>query len=96
MIWYNDGGSRVLGSLGGESTAPRAINAAREVVGLSMISNGTGVPFIWSEALGMRQLPNKGGGWAFAVSDVRPDGTRIVVGAGGRPFAPLVWVVRNQ
>ena len=94
MIWYAAGGTRVLGNLGGQSTTPRGINAAGEVVGLSTLPNGDGVPFFWTQSLGMRQLP-VGSGWAFAVSGVRSDGTRLVVGAGGQPFSALVWVVRN-
>ena len=43
----------------------------------------------------MRQLPVTDGAWAFAISGVRADGTRLVVGAGGKPFSALVWVVRN-
>jgi uncharacterized membrane protein len=95
VVWYAAGGSSELPTLGGPSTAPRAINAAREVVGLSTLPNGDGYPFIWSATLGMRRLPVTSGAWAFAVSGVRPDGTRLVVGAGGRPFSALVWVVRN-
>jgi probable HAF family extracellular repeat protein len=95
VIWYAAGGSRELGTLGGETTSPRAINAAGEVVGLSALPNGEGHPFFWSEALGMRQLPVTGGAWAFGVSGVRPDGTRLVVGAGGQPMSALAWVVRN-
>jgi len=95
VIWYAAGGSRELGTLGGESTTPRAINAAGEVVGLSNLANGDGVPFFWSETAGMRQLPVSSGGWAFAVSDLRADGTRLVAGAGGKPFAALAWVVRD-
>jgi len=94
MIWYAAGGSRELGTLGGESTTPRAINAAGEVVGLSSLSDGKGTAFIWSESAGMRQLPVSGSAWAFAVSGVRTDGTRLVVGAGGKPFSALVWTVR--
>ena len=85
----------MLPTLGGGSTAARAINSAREVVGLSTLWNGNGVPFIWSETLGIRQLPLSYGGWAFTISDVRADGTRLVAGAGGRPFSAQVWVVRN-
>jgi len=95
MIWYADGSKRTLGTLGGETTVPRAINSAREVVGLSSLSNGTNTAFIWSETWGMRQLPVTDGAWAFGLSDVRADGTRLVVGSGGRPFSALVWVVRN-
>lgn len=94
VIWYAAGGSRYLPTLGGETTAPRGINAAGEVVGLTTLSGGNGVPFFWSESLGMRQLPLSRGGWAFAVSDSRADGTRLVVGAGGRPFGAQVWVVK--
>jgi len=95
IVWFVNGGLRVLPTLGGASTAARAINSSREVVGLSTLSNGNGVPFIWSEALGIRQLPLSNGGWAFTISDVRADGTRLVAGAGGRPFSAQVWVVRN-
>jgi len=95
IVWYAGGGSRELGTLGGESTSPRAINAAGEVVGLSTLPNGDGTAFFWSATLGMRQLPVTDGAWAFGVSGVRSDGTRLVVGAGGRPFSALVWVVRN-
>lgn len=95
IVWYANGGSRVLPSLGGGVTAARAINSAGEVVGLSTLANGNGVPFIWSETLGIRQLPLSKEGWAFTISDVRADGTRLVAGAGGRPFSAQVWVVRN-
>ena len=95
IIWYAAGGSRELGTLGGASTSPRAINAAGEVVGLSTLTNGTGTAFFWSETMGMRQLPVTDGAWAFSVSGVRSDGTRLVVGAGGQPFSALVWLVRN-
>lgn len=94
-IWYANGGGLTLPTLGGSTTAPRAVNSAREVVGLSTLGNGDGVPFIWSQALGIRQLPVSDGGWAFAVSDLRGDGTRLVAGAGGRPFNAQVWIVRN-
>jgi hypothetical protein len=96
FIWYVNGGSRVLPTLSGGTIAPRAINSSREVVGLSTLAgNENGVPFIWSETLGILQLPLPYGGWAFAISDVRADGTRLVAGAGGRPFNAQVWVVRN-
>jgi hypothetical protein len=95
MIWFAAGGSLELPGLGGPSTTPRAINNVGEVVGLSSLSNGSNVPFFWSPTLGMRQLPvSKNGASAFGLSGVRSDGTRLVVGAGGRPFSALVWVVR--
>jgi len=95
IVWYVNGGSRVLPTLGGPATTARAINSAREVVGASSLANGNGFPFVWSETLGIRQLPLSDGGYGFAISDVRADGTRIVAGAGGRPFSAQVWVVRN-
>lgn len=91
MIWYAAGGSRELPSLGGEATAPRAINSAGEVVGLSTTSGGSGFPFFWSATVGIRQLPISKGGWAFGMSDVRSDGTRLVVGEGN---GSQVWVVK--
>jgi probable HAF family extracellular repeat protein len=94
-IWYADGTTRTLGTLGGLTTSPRAINSAGEVVGLSSLSNGTNTAFIWFPTWGMRQLPVTDGAWAFGLSDVRADGTRLAVGAGGKPFSALVWVVRN-
>lgn len=95
IVWFAIGGSRVLPTLGGGATTARAINSSREVVGLSTLGNGNGVPFIWSETLGIRQLPLSNGGYAFTISDVRADGTRLVAGAGGRPFGAQVWTVRN-
>ena len=92
IIWFAAGGSRELPTLGGPFTWPRGINAAQEVVGMSGLPNGNAVPVIWSDAHGMRQLP--GSGWAFGVSDARPDGTRMVVGAGGKNFGAQVWVVK--
>ena len=94
IIWYAAGGSRELPTLGGGSTSPRAINAVGEVVGLSSLSNGSGYPFFWSPTLGIRQLPVSGGAWAFGLSGVRSDGTRLVVGAGGQPFGAQAWVVK--
>ena len=95
MIWYANGSSLQLGGLGGQSTAPFGINAAGEVVGMSALSNGDGYPFFWSAATGMKQLPVTKGGLATAVSAVRSDGTRLVVGSGGRQISALVWVVRT-
>jgi uncharacterized membrane protein len=95
VIWYAAGGSREFGAPGGETTIPRAINAAGEVAGLVVLPNGDGYPFIWSEAQGMRRLPVAYNAAASAISGVRSDGTRLVVGAGGRPFSALAWVVRN-
>jgi uncharacterized membrane protein len=95
MIWYAAGGTRVLPTLGGSHTTPVGINSAGEVVGLSSLANEEGTAFFWSQSMGMRQLPITGGAWAFAVSGVRADGTRLVVGAGGTRSGAVVWVVRN-
>jgi probable HAF family extracellular repeat protein len=97
VIWYAAGGSKDLGTLGGEYSSARDINATREVVGISTASNGVNTAFFWSESLGMLQLPlGKGLRWAAAnsLSDVRPDGTRLIVGTDSRGNA-VAWVVRN-
>ena len=111
VLWPSTGGFNVLGcgELGdvygisaggrilvgnGRGVAP-GTNAAGEVVGLSTLTDGTGTAFFWSETLGMRELPVTGGAWAYGVSAVRSDGTRLVVGTGGSRSGGLVWVVRN-
>jgi hypothetical protein len=65
-----------------------------EFVGSSTSLNGN-TGYIWSESTGMLQLPFEGR-WAAAnaISDIRSDATRLVVGMSSRA-EPLVWVVRN-
>jgi uncharacterized membrane protein len=48
IIWYANGGSRELGTLGGDDSWARDINAAGEVVGVSMSSQGN-TGYFWSE-----------------------------------------------
>jgi hypothetical protein len=59
--------------------------------------NGINTAFFWSPdlAVGMLQLPFNGR-WAAAnaLSDVRADGTRLVVGQDFRGRA-IAWIVRN-
>jgi uncharacterized membrane protein len=95
VIWYAAGGSFDLGTLGGAHSWARDINGSGEVVGSSTTPRVGNTGFFWSASLGMLQLPSKGG-WAAAngVSDVRPDGTRLVVGMSSQGVA-IVWVVRN-
>lgn len=95
VIWYAGGGSLELGTLGGAHSWARDINASREVVGSSTSPRVGNTAFFWSESMGMFQLPVKGT-WAAAnaVSDVRPDGTRLVVGMNSQGVA-VVWSVRN-
>ena len=94
-VWYAEGGSVELGTLGGAESWARGINASDEVVGLSTAENGVNTGFFRSEWSGMLKLPVKAQ-WAAAnaVSDVRPDGTRLVVGMDAQGQA-LVWVIRN-
>jgi uncharacterized membrane protein len=97
MIWYAAGGSRELGTLlGGDYSTAHDINAAGEVVGQITAPSGVSTPYFWSANVGMLQLPFKGRGGvlAHALSNVRPDGTRVVVGVDSRGEA-LVWVIRN-
>ena len=95
VIWYATGSSRELGTLGGEQSWARDINASGEVVGASTAPHVGNTAYFWSESMGMVQLPFKGR-WAAAnaLSDVRSDGTRFVVGMDSRGQA-VVWVVRN-
>jgi uncharacterized membrane protein len=90
-IWYADGTSRILDGVDGENSSAYDINSAGEVVGMAGSS-----PFFWTPAAGASALPAEGGAVPFALSDVRQDGTRVVVGAGGNPFGALVWVVRGS
>jgi uncharacterized membrane protein len=94
-IWYAAGGWRELGTLGGEDSWARDINSSGEVVGGSTSPNVGNTGYFWSESVGMLQLPFLGR-WAAAnaVSDVRPDGTRLVVGMDSQADA-IVWIVRN-
>lgn len=93
MVWYAAGGSRQLGTLGGDQSWARDINATGEVVGGSASSIGN-TGFFWSESSGMVQLAVKGK-WAAAnaLSDVRPDGTRLVVGMDSQGRA-IAWVLQ--
>jgi len=95
IIWYSNGGMRELGTLGGADSWARGINASGEIVGLSTPSAGTNTGFFWSESSGIVALPVNGR-WAAAnaISDVRADGTRLVVGMDSRG-TPIAWIVRN-
>ena len=93
-IWYAGGGSRYLATLGGAHSWAFDINAAGEVVGLSTSAQGTNTAFFWSVTTGMFKLPANRWGVANAVSEVRSDGTRLVVGADAQANA-AVWLVRT-
>jgi uncharacterized membrane protein len=94
-IWHAAGLTTVLGTLGGEDSSAEDINDSGEVVGVSTPRRASNTAYFWSESAGMVQLPFKGR-WAvaYALSDVRSDGTRLVVGSDSRG-TPVVWVVRN-
>ena len=95
VVWYADGSSLDLGAtLGSERSVGFDINSAGEVVGWSTASGRT-TAYLWSASSGTRLLSTKGSdSEARAVSDVRPDGTRLVVGMVAGTQA-AVWVVRN-
>jgi len=93
-IWYAAGSSRHLATLGGAHSWANDINAAGEVVGMSTSSQGTNTAFFWSQATAMFKLPANKFGVANAVSEVRSDGTRLVVGMDAQANA-VVWLVRT-
>jgi probable HAF family extracellular repeat protein len=93
VVWYAPGGSYDLGTLGGNESWARDINASGEVVGLSTSATGTNTGFFWSLSTGMLQLPANRWAAANAMSDVRSDGSRLVVGMDSQANA-VVWVVR--
>jgi len=78
---------------GGNESWARDINASGEVVGVSTSATGTNTGFYWSLSRGMLQLPANRWGAANAMSDVRSDGSRLVVGTDSQASA-VVWVVR--
>ena len=94
-VWYVNGGSLDLAPvIGGEWNVAVDINAAGEVVGYSS-TNGRATAYLWSPSSGTRQLVVNGkDSEARAVSDVRADGTRLVVGM-VNAVQPAVWLVRN-
>jgi len=99
VIWSASGAVTQLETLGGEFSSAVDINAEGEVVGSSTTSGGVFTPYFWSASTGMLPLPSSdkgpnrgGGGILFALSDVRLDGTRLVVGTGDGNAG--VWIVR--
>jgi probable HAF family extracellular repeat protein len=93
-IWYAAGGSRHLQTLGGAHSWALDINAAGEVVGMSTSSQGVNTAFFWSLTTGMFPIPANKFSVANALSEVRSDGTRLVVGMDAQANA-VVWLVRN-
>jgi hypothetical protein len=97
VIWYASGSSRDLGTLDSEHSWIRDINNSNsgEVVGGSTAPHIGNTAYFWSVSTGMVQLPFRGR-WAAAsaLSDVRPDGTRVVVGMNSQGQA-IVWMVSN-
>ena len=92
VVWYASGVSRTIAA-GGESNWANDVNSSGEVVGITT-SNGRSSGYIWSETGGVREIAAKGkDAIARAVSNVRADGTRLVVGMVGTQAA--VWLVRN-
>jgi uncharacterized membrane protein len=93
-VWHVAGGIPQLheGPYGGSSSA-LDVNASGEVVLLAPSQNGINTGFIWSETIGMRQISTSRNAVAWALSDVRADGTRVAVGSESRK--PIVWTIRN-
>jgi len=85
-----------LGTLGGADSWARDINASGDVDGGSTSPQVGNTGFIWfARSQRMVQLPfNSRWAAANALSDVRVDGTRLVVGMSSSADA-VVWVVAN-
>jgi uncharacterized membrane protein len=94
VIWYANGGLTELGTLGGEHSWSRDINTQQEVVGVSTSPAGINTAYFWSQATGMFPLAGNKLAVANGLSDVRSDGTRLVVGMDAQANA-AVWVVRT-
>jgi len=98
IMWRVDGSVKELTELAsfGDNSIGTDVNAAGEVAGY--LQTGTqSTAFLWSQQLGVVQLPSSSrSAVARAVSDPRPDGTRLVIGtisvSGIRGAA---WVVPN-
>jgi uncharacterized membrane protein len=98
VVWSANGNAVTLGTLGGADSWAAGINASGDVVGGSTAPQvrNTNTGYIWfAESQRMVQLPFKGtaGCRANALSDVRADGTRLVVGTTNADA--VVWVVRH-
>jgi uncharacterized membrane protein len=95
LIWFATGGSHQLDTPDRDDSVAFDVNASGEVVGINISPRGVATAFFWSESVGMMQLSSKGRSASpRAMSDVRPDGTRLVVGVDSHSQA-IVWVVRN-
>jgi len=95
IIWKADGSVKELTELSpfGDNSVATDVNSAGEVVGY-FLTGTRNTAFLWSEQMGIVQLPSKArGAAARAVSDPTLDGTRLVIGGAGSRGA--VWVVRN-
>lgn len=95
-VWYSGGGFRQLGTLGGDASWARGINASGDVVGGSGNARGVNTGFFYfASTQQLLALPVKGDfAVANAVSDIRADGTRLVVGMDSQA-RPVAWTVRN-
>jgi uncharacterized membrane protein len=98
MIWKADGTVKELTELSpfGDNSVATDVNSAGEVAGY-LQTGMNDAAFLWSQQLGVVQLPSSArSAEARAVSDPRPDGTRLVIGnISVSGIRGAVWVVRN-
>lgn len=68
FLWTRAGGFQFLGSLGGGTSVPYAINDGGEVVGASTLPNNASHAFFWTPADGMQDLGSLLGGNSDAIA----------------------------
>jgi len=98
MIWYADGSVKELTELTsfGDHSVATDVNSTGEVAGY-LLTGTRNSAYFWSEQMGVVQLPSQSrSAAARAVSDARPDGSRLVIGTiSVSGIRGAVWVVRN-
>ncbi len=99
VLWQRDGSAiDILGDQGGVINVANSINNRGEVIGGSVLADGTGLSWIWSRQTGKQDLPTLPGAF-FAVAPCcntindRGDATGFSIDASGS--RAVVWLSRK-